>query len=225
MWGALTTQGKLAVVAAVVLLFVLFAIAYGGGNEGPRTPRPPATGQPPGMVGQAVASPPQQQTAAPGATQAAAASPQTAGSPQPSPPASPTLPVATATPEPPMQPVPTATPAPTRPPPTATAVPPSPTPEPPPPPSGCQVEATLTLGGGSADSVRARLVCNGVPVAGAPMTAVFYYQGATGNCVAPADSAGFASCSSRLSGNTGALNSVSACFGHMGQLYCGETRP
>jgi hypothetical protein len=148
-------------------------------------------------------------------TRAAAVLPQSSPTPQP------TIAVATATTV-----AATATTAPptatTAPAPQPTSPPAAPTAAPPPVVAGCVVDnATITNRTTGRETVTARLTCGGSPIAGAPMTALFYYQNTNSSCVGLSNSAGNAACTANPTTGGGALTSVSTCFSHQGQLYCG----
>lgn len=198
LWNALTSQGKLALVAALVAGIIIFGLVYGSGDE-------PRSGLDPLVTPQLTAASPTPAQVLPIATAPLPASP---------------TPAATALAPSPTAPAPTATSAvqaPTQAPvaPTATATTAA---------SGCATEASVAAAPGN-DTVTARLVCDGRVVTGAPMTALFTYQATNGRCTAVADPAGVASCRSSAGAAAGPLDSVDACFGHMGQLYCGAASP
>ena len=193
-WDALTLQGKLAVVAVLVGAFLLFGIFFGSRRDEQATPSPTGT------ASAALGS-----TTPPTPTTVIAMS-QLSPKVQPSatPPASPTI-----------APLPTV-PAPL----------PSPTAEPASAPTSssarCVVQAAVSAPGPpEGDTVNARLVCGGLTVAGAPMTALFYYEAAFARCVGVVETAGVASCNSGIADTGGRIVSVTACFNYREQLYCG----
>jgi hypothetical protein len=218
-WDALTWQGKAIVAAALVFVFLLVGLTYGGSEDPPSTPLQPVNPAPGVGPGQVTLPQP---TIASGIIPVATAATAPASQAQPTP---------TGAPEPSPTDVPTApTVAPA--PPTAGPPPPSPTSEAPPPPlptavaAGCNVETALSSSSPSAGqtlSVTARLTCDGDGVAGSEMTSFFYAPNSTSSCAGISNVQGLARCSISVPGGSpGQLVTVTPCFNHNSQIYCGQ---
>lgn len=230
LWSALTFQGKLAVVAVVLVGLTLMGYLYGDDGRGQTTGALDSPGFVVPTQAQTAASPTnipggipvQQQTPAgqqtPGAettqtpVNGASPTPQvTATGALPTPTESVAEPTATfAPPEPTVPPPPTAIP---------TEVPPTSTPEP-----TCVVTASVSPGGpGGRDTASGQLSCGGSPQNGASMSAVFLYDGSAVGCSSTSDGSGSASCGVNRPQDAN-LVSVDVCFSNNG-TYCATARP
>jgi hypothetical protein len=230
MWDSLTGLGKLVVLGAVALGLLLAGLAYGGGggDSNPRLDDIPlsvrSTAVAPALQSGAPTVP--SGSGAPGVVPTAASAPSGSLGPQPTAPATATSAQPTATPASATDtPRPAATPVPA--PPTSTPVVPSPTPPQPTPTPSCSVSASVAnspVPPAATQSVTGVLSCASSPVRDAPMTAVWNFPGGAQNCSAPGDSTGRATCSLRTpTGSSGITVTVSVCFNHQAQVYCGQT--
>jgi hypothetical protein len=76
----------------------------------------------------------------------------------------------------------------------------------------------------SPETVSARLVVDGQPIANVPMTAIWHYKTSTPSCVGMTNANGVASCTRYIGGATrGRRVKISVRFSWNGQTYTGET--
>ncbi len=206
-WASLTAQGKLVLAAGIISVLLVLGLLFRGGDSqslGGESAILPTQAVAPTPIQEGVIAlvtatpsatlPPGENTPEPTATLETAPTAQATSTQAPPPPTSTTSPPVESS---------TATP-------TAVTIP------------GCAIDRTVVLSTlAEDDTVSARLICDGAPVANASMSAFFGYENSVTICESLTNIQGEAICRvAAASSQAGPLLSVTVCFNRNSELIC-----